>query len=295
MPRSEPFPNAPEPLRTPTYDGSGQCVHPDVLAVGGRFYGARYVMAVQPYAFGDDRLENPSLLTSDDGRAWVEAPGVPAPLVPAPAAGGWNSDGDLASDDGRLLLYYRYNSGRGETRLYLKESDDGTRWSEAEGLLTVDVSGEFVSPSVTVAGGRFRMFYVDSLRGQIRALESRDGRRWHAAASILDFPKVWHLDAVMHDGVPYLLVNNRHSLFLLRGAGSGRWSIYDANCERWLPFGPALKPIPLLAPSCGGWDSHFLYRGSLLMEDDGLLKIWYSARSPHNVWRVGYTDGRVRE
>ncbi len=52
MPRSEPFPNAPEPLSTPTYDGSGQCVHPDVLAVGGRFYGARYVMAVEPYAFG---------------------------------------------------------------------------------------------------------------------------------------------------------------------------------------------------------------------------------------------------
>jgi len=294
MPRSEPFPNAVEPLRTPTYDGTGQCVHPDVLAVDGRFYGSRYVMAIEPYAFGNDRLENPSLLTSDDGRAWVEAPGVPAPLVPAPPAGAWNSDADLASDDARLLLYYRCNSGRGETRLYVKESADGTRWSEAEGLFTVEVSGEFASPAVTVAGGRFRMFYVDSLRCQIRALESRDGRCWQAAASILDFPKAWHLDAVLRDGVHYLLVNDRHSLFLLRGAPSGGWSVYDPDRERWVPFGPTRKPVPLLAPSRDGWDGDFLYRGSLLMED-GLLKIWYSARSPHNVWRIGYTDGRLRE
>ena len=294
MPRSDPFPNAPEPLCTPTYDGSGQCVHPDVLAVGGRFYGARYVMAVEPYAFGDDRLENPSLLTSHDGETWVEAPGVPAPLVPAPPTGGWNSDGDLARDGARLLLYYRCNSGRGETRLCLKESVDGTRWSEAEGLFTVEVSGEFASPAVTVGEGAFRMFYVDSLKCQIRALESRDGRRWQAAASVLDFPKAWHLDAVLRDGVPYLLVNDRHCLFLLRGTGSGRFSVYDPTRERWLPFGPAAKPVPLIVPSRGGWDGDFLYRGSLLLED-GLLKIWYSARSPQNVWRVGYTDGRLRE
>ncbi|MBA3458618.1 MAG: hypothetical protein H0T46_01550 [Deltaproteobacteria bacterium] len=66
-------------LEIPTYDGSGQVVHPDVL-----FDGYRYLLAYTPYPFSNGRFENPSIAISDDGLAFREiAPGV-NPIAPAP-------------------------------------------------------------------------------------------------------------------------------------------------------------------------------------------------------------------
>src|SRR5687767_13891347 len=110
------------PLYLTTYDGSGQCVHPDVIRVGREFYGRELLMVMEPYPYGDDYFENPSLLVSDDGLAWSVPDCVSNPIVdPPPQRGAWNSDGDLLlGRDHRLFLYYRFNSGHGETTLFRK-------------------------------------------------------------------------------------------------------------------------------------------------------------------------------
>src|SRR5439155_20610297 len=59
--------HAPNPDTTPTYDGTGQVVEPDVIHVPRGWNGYEYWMAVTPYPCGDESLENPSILVSHDG------------------------------------------------------------------------------------------------------------------------------------------------------------------------------------------------------------------------------------
>ena len=76
--------NAPAPLVTPTYDGSGQVVHPDVVHVPGGWNGYEYWMGMTPYPNSNDDFENPSVLASNDNVTWVVPPGVTNPLAPEP-------------------------------------------------------------------------------------------------------------------------------------------------------------------------------------------------------------------
>ncbi len=56
-------------LSVPTYDSTGQSVHPDVVLFPGGWHGSKYWMAMTPYPFGASSHENPSILNSDDGLA----------------------------------------------------------------------------------------------------------------------------------------------------------------------------------------------------------------------------------
>ena len=56
--------NADNPCTTPTYDGSGQGMHPSVYDAGAgeTWNGHRYWMAMTPYPNNDSTKENPSIL-----------------------------------------------------------------------------------------------------------------------------------------------------------------------------------------------------------------------------------------
>jgi hypothetical protein len=267
-------------------------VHPDVISVRRFFYDREYLMVAEPYPFGDERLENPSLFSSNDGFNWEVPSGITNPIVGMPARG-WNSDADLLNaGDGRLFLYYRYNSGAGETALFYMENSGGMEWSMPDSLFTIPTSGNFASPAVVVLNGKFLLFYVDTIRYQIRMLQSSDGKKWQNDCNVLSFPYAWHLDALAIDNTIYLLVNDKRSLFLLRSDDLVRWWIYDdSETAGWGILEQTLVPTPILNPSANGWDNDFLYRGSFLIEDH-LLRLWYSARSATNVWRVGYCDAQ---
>ena len=96
--------NAPVPLVTPTYDGSGQVVHPDVVYVPGGWNGYEYWMGMTPYPNSNNSYENPSVLASNDNLTWVVPPGVINPLAPTPP--GHNDDVELLLVGGQMILYY---------------------------------------------------------------------------------------------------------------------------------------------------------------------------------------------
>ena len=54
--------NAPQPELIPTYDGSNQSTHPSVLQFDTPWNGYRFWMAMTPYPFNYDGLEDPSVL-----------------------------------------------------------------------------------------------------------------------------------------------------------------------------------------------------------------------------------------
>jgi hypothetical protein len=294
VPRSSLLLNAEAPLAIPTYDGSGQCVHPDVINLDQRIYPCRYLMVMEPYPFACDALENPSLVGSNDGTQWAIPHGVANPLVPAPgAAGGWHSDADILYRDSALWLYYRYNSGLGETTLRRITSVDGTRWSPPASLFTVPVSGRFASPALIDLEGRLHLIYVDTLACTVGLLTSLDGVVWSGERELFHFHEAWHLDAMADGDAVYVLLNDRERLFLLRSDPSlSAWALLGAGGE-WVPaagWSETTSGTPILGPSPEGWDDRRIYRSSLLLEH-GKLRIWYSAQSTRNVWSIGYTDG----
>jgi hypothetical protein len=101
-----PLVNAPSPLATPSYDGSGQAVEPTVVFFDTPWHGFSYWMAFSPYPNGDPSKENPSIIASQDGINWQVPPGLVNPLaLPDPA---FLADAtifyDSASD--QLWVYY---------------------------------------------------------------------------------------------------------------------------------------------------------------------------------------------
>jgi hypothetical protein len=295
MAKSSLLTGAAAPLRLTSYDGSGQCVHPDVIRVDRAFYGRQLLMVMQPYPYGDDFFENPSLLASDDGLDWLVPDGVSNPIVdPPPQRGAWNSDGDLLlGRDDQLFLYYRFNSGEGETTLFRKTKLDGGHWSLPEKVFTVTPSGTFASPALLRVADSYHMYFVDTLAHCVKLAVSKDGTHWNAERTLFAFKNAWHLDATRSGNSIYLLLNDRQSLFLMRSADERRWSILDRNGWQDYQADPALAsapgPLPLLGPTERSWDDALIYRSTFLVEND-MLRLWYGAKSKQNVWRVGYTD-----
>jgi hypothetical protein len=63
----------------PTYDGSNQVVHPDVLFINDTFR-----LAITPYPLGNNQYENPSVYESSDGFHFTELKSGINPLVTSP-------------------------------------------------------------------------------------------------------------------------------------------------------------------------------------------------------------------
>ena len=295
MPASSLLRSAPHALDLPTYEGSGQCVHPDVIQIGGTCVPHRLLMAMEPYPHAQSAFENPSILGSDDGINWCVPAGVVNPVVPAPTRqGSWHSDGDLLlTREGRLFLYYRYNSGRGETTLLLQKTCDAVKWSAPDRLCTFPVSGRFASPAVVADDETYSLYYVDTIDEQVKRVTSRDGIDWRTESTVFAFDAAWHLDATRAGEWVYLLLNDKRSLFLLRSCDHRNWWILDEDGWRtYRAESTGVRPWPLLSPTSGAWDDALIYRSSLLVESGG-LRLWYGAKSTANVWRVGYTDGSI--
>jgi hypothetical protein len=275
-------------------------VHPDVVGTEGRFYGTALTMVMEPYPFGDQSLENPSIVVSDDGVSWTEPLGVTNPIVGSfRTTWGWYSDAALFQPDRRSLhLYYRYNSGLGETTLLRRKTEDGLVWSTPQIVLRCPVSGRFASPSIVCQeDAALVLIYVDTLDGSIEMLRGSKSPEWGPPERLATIPAAWHVAAISHRGQLYLLLTDRRCLYLLRRLRDGFLQLL--NGRRWVSL-PVLEGHlhthcePLLKPSQRGWDSAMLYRGSFLI-DDGMIRVWYSAVSPDNQWHIGYTYGNIPE
>jgi len=137
--------DVPVALVTPTYDGSGQVVHPDFAAAPVWWTGRGSYLGITPYPGGDQAKENPFLLASSDRLLWRSVAGAPNPIVSTPT--GYLSDPDILfePESRELWMYYRYVDGRNVIRLV--RSGDGRHWS-----IPVDVAAgtghTVVSPTV---------------------------------------------------------------------------------------------------------------------------------------------------
>ena len=202
-------------LDIPTYDGSGQTVHPSLLMQdaiplsGNPVAGSpRFVLAFTPYTDTDDRVENPSILVSDDGLNFrEEKPGL-NPLVPAPEKD-HNDDPDLFFSNGKYGILYLETMRPEKQSLILLESTDRLRWEKRvihEEHLDRGSCCFMLSPKYIEKDGLSYLFYVnrDATGGyQIEYVTGKDvysldfaHRKVVIVSGLKELP--WHLDILRH-------------------------------------------------------------------------------------------------
>ncbi|RLC75097.1 MAG: hypothetical protein DRJ03_30810 [Chloroflexi bacterium] len=273
---------------TPTYDGSGQCVHPDIVFFPIGWHGYKYWMVMTPYPYGNDDYENPSILASNDGASWEVPSELTNPIDPEPA-NGHNADTDMIYNDETDELWVYYVEKTNETSyLKRKTSSDGINWNTEEDIF----SGKISSPAIIKNGSYYYMWYVESSGCTVSSTTvkyrvSTDGVNWSSAQDVnISQPGyiVWHLDVI------YVPSKNEYwMLFPAFPSGSSCGNtvlFYAKSADRinWTTY----NKIALDKGS--GWDSTQIYRSTLLYDSaNDLLKVWYSARGSSG-WRVGYTE-----
>ncbi len=311
-PADQPLANAARPQITPTYDGSGQAVHPDIVYFPHGWRGWEYWLAVTPYPriptptpHDDPSKENPSILVSHDGVAWQEPPGITNPIALPQTS--YLADGDLFYDRAadELWVYYVNQKVNRQTCVICKTSADGVHWgaqTEEPGqrLFTVP-DYELLSPAVAQVGATCWMWAVNT--GQvgchapatkIEYRTSADGAHWSApadAACVQPGYCPWHVDVIhvpaknefwmLLSAFPQGLSCHDTVLFFARSSDGIHWITYDRAA---LPAGTG-----------SAWDHVQVYRATLLYDArTDLLRVWYSANDDV-AWHVGYTERRYAE
>jgi hypothetical protein len=300
--------DAPVRLAIPTYDGSGQVVHPDVIAFATPWQGASYWMAVTPYPGGDAGYENPSVVVSADGLEWGAPDGLTNPVVPRPV-GGHNSDPDLVYDaaGNRLVLVYRTVTG-GQNVIQSMTSTDGRHWS-APAVVLSKPNHQAVAPSVTFAdANRPMLWYVDSGSGGCNASvttvrlrvgsspsalwPSQPDAGWSSDVATtlgLDGRVVWHVDVIYAAAhAEFWAVFHAYE----RGQTCGSGDLFFARSRDGVAW--TVYPTPLLEAGGSDWTGASLYRASLAHDvRRDVLRVWFSARSQLGAWSAGLVEFSV--
>ena len=283
--------NAAAPLTTPTYDTSGEAVHPDVYdaGVGNTWNGKRYWMAMTPYPASNSAYENPSILCSTDGTTWTVPAGLTNPIDAKPA-GANNSDPDILVDgDDTMWCWYRENDDADtEDRIRLRSSTDGVTWSSEAAVFAVGYLAA-LSPAVIYDGAQYVMYTINAAVSpntlQRRTCATPDGT-WSAATTctVIGRPStrdLWHID-VVKNGAEYHAFVDLCDLDVNGTNGV----LYFATSSDGLTW--TLDSSPLLAVAVGEWDDDRIYRASGVITATG-YDLYYSAMSTADAWRIGRT------
>ncbi len=305
-----PLDNSPTFLTIPTYEGSGQAVHPDVYYNPGGWHGYKYWMAMEPYPYSNDDFENPSIIASNDGISWEVPAGLTNPIAGPPQYLEYQhyNDADLLYNEtvSRLETYYDLGDKTPPPPSEImkrKTSTNGTSWSAEEDIL---YSSGYELTSPAIVRNQYNMWVVD-IRPQnnceptttnIEYRNSSNGINWSDPVTVNISPKgnvIWHID------VSYIPSKNEYwMLYAAFPAGSycGNTELYFAKSTdkiNWITY-----DNKVLGKTTGPqWDSEEIYRSTLLYDNTtDMFRVWYSAKGygtgqngpSFNTWHIGYTE-----
>jgi hypothetical protein len=189
-------------LDVPTYDGSGQVVHPDHATSPAGLLSYPDHLAITPYPFGNPSWENPSLFAGRGALEWLLDKGASNPVV-TPSAG-YFSDPDLVyvPETGELWLYYRQVTE--SNLIHLIRSRDGIHWSPPMQVASAP-NHQIISPSVVHRSpSEWWMWAINGGAAgcggpstTVEVRQSRDGKQWSAPRPVQLLQPgffAWHID-----------------------------------------------------------------------------------------------------
>jgi hypothetical protein len=264
-------------LNIPTYDGSGQCVHPSVRYIPGGWAGYEWWMAFTPYPQGNDKYENPSLVASHDGINWTVPKGLVNPIDPAPK-NGHDADTELIYDGKNMLVYYIDVTKKCIVTCHRRIVYPNMSIENEETCTNFHP----ISPAIIrKSANDWIAWYCDLTSLQLYHATSTDGLNWtNQTIALTDMPdKVsWHISALQVDnGYTFLIAafprakenNSRTKLYL--GYASSSSSI--------------IKMAPILSPE-KGWPDREIYRSCMVGS-----RVYISAADRKCNWHIGH--GRI--
>jgi len=276
---------APTLLTTPTYDGSGELVHPDAVVFPERWQGRRYWVSGTPYPTGNPKYENPSLYQGYTSRQMTPPAGATNPLAQPGALGGYLSDPDMLFDPDRnqLRMYYRQTTQEADL-LFLITSQNGLQWSAPQRVFTGERYG-LISPSIVRdSASAWRMWSVYavaqgcySLNAEMSLAQRRsvDGVIWGDPEPVnLRIPGrvPWHLD------VQYIPSKKEYWALIAaypEGRTCSQTAVFFARSTDGTDW--TVSPNPLLGPYEFGPLNDLVYRSTFhYHEGSDAVTVWFS-------------------
>jgi len=263
--------------RIPTYDGSGQAVHPSVLYIPGGFAGYTYWMAMTPYPWGQSGYENPSIVASNDGITWIVPTGITNPIEPKPKTG-HNYDPELVYDGSQLICYYFSQAFGPCYRTIQPNMFVGPRHLFKE----VGIGGSAVG-LVRRAANDWIMWV--STGNTIRRFLSSDGVTFYddGQVNLSNYAKwvPWHT-SVFKDGDTYRFLVAMYPV----GSNNGITSLWYGSIGNPRDN---ISNIRLVVSPGLGWTNGQIYRSCMIKIAD-TYKVYISARDKNLKWNIGYID-----
>lgn len=279
------------PTITPTDDGTGETIHPDVydFGLGKEWNGYRYWMASTAFFQADPKRENPHIHGSHDGYTWEVPAGLTNPIDPWPGAAtndaNWyNSDTDIEYEPNTatMIVYWREYKHTVHEIIWASTSTDGVVWSAPVNVLKSMTAGndQIVSQSIVrVSATDWRMVTFDMNGGNV-------DRIWYADNPLGPFTNpvplaytgtpinFYHGNIKYHDGKFWNLSQS-----------SGReYPGYSVDGINW-NIGPWV-----LEGIAGTWQPA-LYRSTMTPHENGThYRVWYTVHGDVHGRHVGYTQ-----
>jgi hypothetical protein len=283
----------PVPIVIPTYDGSGQCVHPSVLFFPQSWGGHRYWMAFTPYPDGNDQLENPSIAVSNDGIHWSVPAGLNNPIVPSPGTSAdYLSDPHLFVHNGLIYMIYREyirSESPFKERWLIMRSSDGINWGPPVEI-TCSNRSIHVSACIVQDTGRFMMYFVTYTGGAFQSIQKivctgdpMCKEHWSEPLDVHmtglpDGVWPWHIDVTIQP-------DNSWDMLLTTCTGIG-----GINCR--LHYAHSMDgdywdttAEPFIRPS-HPLENSLHYKASMIRMEQNHYHLWYSAM---NIWGKWHT------
>lgn len=298
--------NAVTPCVTPTHDGSGQGMHPsviDFLTEHGlaSWAGHRFWMAMSPYTGGNDVVEDPNLIASDDGETWVVPDGLTNPLDDRSSNPTHLNDPYLVYDPtaDNLRVYYGEASAAFGSSLLMKTVDADMIVSEVTTVLhSASYAGILGHTVWRESESAWHLWYCSTDSEGVLHIAYRvsangiDG--WSDPAySKPQIPPGWY---PWHLGGKPNIVEQRMELFVACTSSptisSSILNLRYLTCDFADPT-HVYSPLTdwALIPSVSGWDNYSLYQSSPVLHADGTFDLWYSGRTVAQVWHTAMIAG----
>lgn len=285
-------------LDTPTYEGSGEVVHPDVTYIPDGFGSQkwRYWMVMTPLPGRSDQFEDPSILVSHDGLTWDVPPGLTNPLVPSPGGSNdHNSDPCMLYLNGKLHLWYRETMKSvtpREQRIKYMTSTNGISWTTPQTAI-LDDSGNpegLMAPTVIHKNGQFMMWYMDGkATDSLTKRTSTNGLNWSnpVKCSTTGMPSgrvYWHAQVNPNPDGRLDMIFASYPI-----DGSTGWLHYGYSFDDGKTWTTGPPFVDILYPH----ETQRFYRGCIrhVDENPNIYEIWYSSLGgASNAYRVSYMN-----
>lgn len=287
-------------LHFKTYDGSGQLMHPDILALedSGKI---SFFFTGTPYPDFKDTFENPCIYKSFDGLNFFEPDSVVNPLVTTPPYD-HNDDPDIHYDasNKQFVIYYLETMRPDSQNVVQLSGFPGKSW-EKKTILHYDLKSDkkfILSPSfVKINDKENALFYVvkpldSTQKYHIEYVLSNKDRKFingKCKIPALDLPESfhpWHLDIQKYNGKYYLLFSGFHGNEPVWGEENfNKYTLLLATSKdlrKW-----TVSPINIV--DCFGVNDdecRYVCRSTSLISGN-IMAIWYSYVTKENVWKIG--------